>query len=244
MDGMILKRGGDPSKLKTITETYVATEGQTNFPIEYSTFDYKKDTVFVISGRTILTPDLDYTLVGDKVVLVEGVPKDRTVTIRILKNVNTDAVDKTMSGAYIEDGSIPLSKLAEPVDVSGQIDTHNSDPNAHADIREGFLPIEGGTVTGTEIGINNNRGKVFASGNVTRLYATENPSDTANQRYFNLFSQFFKEDISESLKVTERIDGADKSYKIYGEHNITSGTEDLTAGTSALPSGNIYLVYE
>lgn len=115
MDGMILKRGGDPSKLKTINENYVATEGQTQFPIEYSTFDYKKDTVFVISGRTILTPDLDYTLVGNKVVLVEGVPKDRTVTIRILKNVNTDAVDKTMSGAYIEKASIPLDRLAEEI---------------------------------------------------------------------------------------------------------------------------------
>lgn len=129
-------------------------------------------------------------------------------------------------------------------DVSGQINDHNSDPNAHADIRAGAFPIEGGTVTGTEIGINNNRGKIFASGSVTRLYATENPADTDNQRYLNLYSQFFKEDISESLKVTERIDGVDKSYKIYGEHNITSGTTDLTAGTSELPSGHIYLVYE
>lgn len=129
-------------------------------------------------------------------------------------------------------------------DVSGQIADHDADPDAHADIRASAFPIEGGTVTGTEIGINNNRGKVFASGNVTRLYATEDPADTSNQRYFNLFSQFFKEDIAESLKVTERINGVDKSYKIYGEHNITSGTSDLTAGTSELPSGNIYLQYE
>lgn len=112
MDGMLLKRGGDPSKLKTIDEHYTATEGQTVFPIAYKTFDYLKDTVFVTSGRTTLSKDLDYTLESQKVVLVEGVPAGRTITIRILKNVNTDAEDKTMSGVYIEPESIPLDRLA------------------------------------------------------------------------------------------------------------------------------------
>jgi hypothetical protein len=125
MDGMLLKRGGDPSKLKTIDEHYTATEGQTVFTIAYKTFDYLKDRVDVISGRTVLSPDLDYTLTGNKVVFVEGVPAGRTVTIRIMKNVNTDAEDKTMSGAYIADKSIPLSKLAEGV-VTCDIPMHMS----------------------------------------------------------------------------------------------------------------------
>lgn len=33
-------------------------------------------------------------------------------------------------------------------------------------------------------------------------------------------------------------------YNLYGTHNITASTTDLTAGTSTLASGNIYLVYE
>lgn len=125
MDGMILKRGSGSGNLKTINENYVATEGQTVFHIAYSTFDYKKDTVFVYSGRTALSPDLDYMVTATGITLVEGVPEGRTITIRILKNVNTDAKDRTMSGAYIEDGSIPLSKLAEGV-VTCDIPMHMS----------------------------------------------------------------------------------------------------------------------
>jgi hypothetical protein len=116
MDGMILKRGsGGFGNLKTIDEHYVATEGQTVFPIAYETFDYKKDTVFVTSGRTSLSEGLDYTVESQKVVLNEGVPEGRTITIRIMKNVNTDVEDKTMSGVYIEEGSMPLDRLAENV---------------------------------------------------------------------------------------------------------------------------------
>lgn len=173
---------------------------------------------------------------------------------------------QSASQALIDAKSYTDAKiLAIPTpDVSGQIGTHNTDSSAHADIRKiandhianknnphgvtaaqvGALPIEGGTLTGTELGINNNTGKMVANGNMFRVYTTENPSDTQNQRYLNFYSQYFKEDVSESLKLTERINGVDTSYKIYGEHNITSGTTDLTAGTSELPSGHIYFVYE
>jgi hypothetical protein len=159
MDGMILKRGSDSGKLKTINENYVATEGQTVFPIAYSTFDYKKDTVFVTSGRTTLSEGLDYTVVGDKITLVEGVPEGRTVTIRIMKNVNTDAEDKTMSGAYIEDGSIPLSKLAEPIDVSGDIEAHNTSKDAHKGM---FAPMYSYGTTDMEAGTSElESGKIY-----------------------------------------------------------------------------------
>lgn len=35
-----------------------------------------------------------------------------------------------------------------------------------------------------------------------------------------------------------------KRVKIYGEHNVTSGTTDLTAGVSPLGKGCIHIVYE
>lgn len=35
-----------------------------------------------------------------------------------------------------------------------------------------------------------------------------------------------------------------KRVKIYGEHNVTSGTTDLTAGSSPLAKGCIHIVYE
>lgn len=129
MEGMILKRGsGDSGKLKTIDEHYVATSGQTVFPIAYETFDYQKDTVFVTSGRTTLSQGLDYTVESQKVVLTEGVPEGRTVTIRIQKNANTNVPDETFSGAYIEKGSIPLDRLEEipECDVTSDVPMHLS----------------------------------------------------------------------------------------------------------------------
>lgn len=107
------------NNINTIDENYVATEGQTEFPIAYETFDYTKDAVFVTSGRTSLSEGLDYTLVASKVILTEGLPEGRTITIRILKNVRTEAVEPVTSGAYLEDGSVPLDKLGElPIPVS------------------------------------------------------------------------------------------------------------------------------
>jgi hypothetical protein len=39
-----------------------------------------------------------------------------------------------------------------------------------------------------------------------------------------------------------RADGT--AYNVYGQHNITAGTADMTPGTSALASGSIYIQYE
>lgn len=159
-------------------------------------------------------------------------PPDITVL-----NQNWDTIDEELSniGETVEEALGNLTP--EKIGASPSNHTHSAE-----DI--GALPIKGGTLTGTELGINNNMGKIFASGSVTRLYATDNPSDTTNQRYFNLYSQFFKEDISESLKVTERRNGVDTSYKIYGEHNITKSPTDIEAGTTPLADGHIRLVYE
>lgn len=107
---------GFTDKLKMIEETHVATtDGQTAFAFDYATFDHTGDNVIIQSGRTILAPVLDYTVVSGGVVLTEGVPQGRTITVRILKNVNTDAEDTQMSGVYIKEGSIPLDRLAKEV---------------------------------------------------------------------------------------------------------------------------------
>lgn len=73
-----------PLPLITATE-----EGQTVFPIELSGFDPENDSVTVQSGITILHPGSDFTVVGNTVVLSEGVPIERTVGIVVWKNVIT-----------------------------------------------------------------------------------------------------------------------------------------------------------
>lgn len=62
------------------------TENQTTFDIDLAGFDASADIVLVQSGRTMLFPNSDFTVVGSQVVLNEGVPIDRTIGIYVFKN--------------------------------------------------------------------------------------------------------------------------------------------------------------
>lgn len=63
------------------------TDGQTEFVIDLDTFDATTDTVLVLSGRTYLHQNSDYTIIGNKIVLTEGVPAGRTVAIIVMRIV-------------------------------------------------------------------------------------------------------------------------------------------------------------
>lgn len=143
-------------KLNVYTlEQAATTEGQTTFPINLDTFDSSTDTVLVQSGRTMLSPVSDFTVSGKNVVLTEGVPLGRTITIYVFKNVPAGE-DGSVSGSVIADGSIAASKLAET-----------------------YLPIAGGTMTGelrvngsdvvggSKIVLVNGKGQITASGTQT-----------------------------------------------------------------------------
>lgn len=96
-------------------------DGQTEFSINLSTFDYMTDSVLVQSGRTLLSPTLDYTVLEHSIVLNEGVPAGRTIDIYVYKNVENLDEEKTISGLQIAEGSIPLNRLNGS--VGGQLKT-------------------------------------------------------------------------------------------------------------------------
>lgn len=48
----------------------------------------------------------------------------------------------------------------------------------------------------------------------------------------------------DSIRLFDIVNGVQKTYRIYGEHNITCGTSDITAGTTALTTGCYYDVYK
>ena len=237
MDGMILKRGsGGSGELKTIDEQYVATSGQTVFPIAYETFDYKKDTVFVTSGRTTLTQGLDYAVTVNSIKLLEGVPKGRTVTIRIMKNVNTDAKDETMSGVYIEKGTLPLDRLAEQIDLSG------------------MLPLDGSkAMTANELKLDNGYGSIRSDEHCSRLITKDKRNNDSSMRYIEVLnpSTSSEEECVQLVTVGDPEYG-DLSRCIFGEHNLDhmreqlfeKSTTDITAGSSYLETNKFYLVYE
>ena len=122
-------------KLEMYTYSITAeTEGQTEFAIPMETFDVSNDTVLVQSGIVMMFPGEDFVVEGNKVVLTEGVSVGRTIGIYVMRNVVLTDEETMISGTMIEEGSIPLDRLAEEIpvpDVSGQINTHNTAEDAH-----------------------------------------------------------------------------------------------------------------
>lgn len=87
------------------------TDGQRQFAIDISTFNAATDSVWVVSGRTLLSATHDYVVQSHSVVLNEGVPAGRTIDIYIYKNVENLDEEKTIDGLQIAVGSIPLDRL-------------------------------------------------------------------------------------------------------------------------------------
>ena len=100
------------------------TDGQTLFPIDISTFNFKTDSVWVVSGRTVLSPTHDYILQSRAIVLNEGLPKDRTLDIYIFKNVENLDTEKTIDGKQIGVGTIPIDRIDGSVGGKIKMYTH------------------------------------------------------------------------------------------------------------------------
>ena len=83
-------------------------------------------------------------------------------------------------------------------------------------------------------------GNIELAGNISGLITPTADSEAANKAYVDKSIA----DIPEATTSTAGLISASDKSKIDAAPVITSGTTDLTAGTSALASGAIYLVYE
>lgn len=106
-----------------ITHT-ASTEGQTLFSIDLSTFNFRTDSVLVQSGRTLLSPTLDYVVQSRSIVLNEGVPLGRTIDIYVYKNVENLDTEKTIDGKQIAVASIPIDRIDGSVGGKIKMYTH------------------------------------------------------------------------------------------------------------------------
>jgi hypothetical protein len=90
-------------------------EGQTEFYIDYETFDASTDKILVQNGARLLYPNVDFTAYGNKVTLVEGVPLGRTIGMYLFKDVVVPYSDYAVSGSTIVDGTITKDKLSSDI---------------------------------------------------------------------------------------------------------------------------------
>ena len=83
----------------------------------------------------------------------------------------------------------------------------------------GALPLDGGTLSGTFIGLNDGKSEV-QSFNTSTCMAVRNINNSDNNiRKLAVYSYLGKPNIGESIQLFDVVDGISTSYKIYGEHN-------------------------
>lgn len=123
-------------------------------------------------------------------------------------------------------------------------------------VEEDCLPLTGGEITGNleitkeapTIWFNNttknNQGCIQMYGDSLSLYSREVADSGDNQRAIVIANATGQANKADAIRLMDKVDGNAIYYKIYGTHNITKGTADLTAGTSELATNCIYLVYE
>ena len=156
-------------------------------------------------------------------------------------NENWEKVDEAVAkkAELGADGKIPAEQLPEMnYDKAGSAAAVQANLNSHTGNRGnphgvtaaqvGAIPTTGGSVSGALNFANNVWNNVgddvaFGDRNISGTLCIKGLNGAPGIRLYN-------QDES-------------KSYQVYGEHNVTSGTGDIGAG-SGLASGNIYLCYE
>ena len=117
-----------------------------------------------------------------------------------------------------------------------------------------FLPLTGGILSNTlkiapaagtmpqYFGVNATAGRTFSiemtDAGILNLV---NQADGNNNVYLRLNNE--TTNLFNMLRIRTEISNVETNYKVYGEHNITAGTTDITAGSSALTSACYYDVY-
>ena len=153
------------------------------------------------------------------------------------------------TNAYLEGrfgDCLPLTTTAEDIGAAAANHTHTA-----ADV--GAVAKTGDTMTGN-LTVEKSAPYVYlknsSTGRTLSVYmAGDNTAAFANRKDNNNYNGLYLTPETSSrdriLRLMRRVDGGTAEYyNVYGEHNITKSTTDLTAGTSALTTGTIYLVYE
>lgn len=247
------------------------SDGQRQFAIDLSTFNVVTDSVLVQSGRTLLSPTLDYVVQSHSVVLNEGVPRGRTVDIYVYKNVENLDEEKTIDGVQIAVGSIPLDRLDGS--VGGKLKMYSASQEATEDGQVEFdIPIvsfdetedalwvyEGYLMLHKDLDYTLQNGKVVLAegvetGCTITMYVFKQVDQTDEEK---LISGLLIEPNSIPLdRLAEEIPVPDVSGQIE-EHNTSEtahegmfapmhlkGTEDLEAGVTPLADNVVYYQYE
>lgn len=104
-----------------------------------------------------------------------------------------------------------------------------------------YLPLAGGTMSGGNFYLNGGLGRVLSDANQTQIEHYGTAKDTKDRTLLRIMDS---EDIKTALRLIKYDNSTSgNSAYVYHSKNITAGTTAYTAGTTALETNCIHLVY-
>jgi hypothetical protein len=104
-----------------------------------------------------------------------------------------------------------------------KIDNHTankSNPHNVTTAQIGALPLVGGVISGSTLGMGSGHGQVYCNDNTINIFSMDAPNKNAG-RYLGVYNN--KNAVHDSVILTELAEnGSNNSYRIYGEHNLPS----------------------
>lgn len=202
----------------------------------------------VLMGKVKEIPSVDPTLtksgfaadakvVGDK---LEEIGTDVLGKEDVVNDLESDAYDKPLSAAM---GKLLKSLVGKGGGYASDVIYDNSESNleAHdvqyaitllASMVRGCLPIEGGTLTGENIYLDNGNARIQGNENALWMQALNGEMDNNNRRLLAIYNSGYASDVKNSLVFEDIINGKKQGYAVYGAHNKKSGYYVGDGGTS------------
>lgn len=115
-----------------------------------------------------------------------------------------------------------LSGVA-PISVDAEHNTNYDNPHNVTAAQVGALAITGGTLTGKTLYFDNGNARLSGGEDYMQMDVFDNPKDENNRR--KLVVNGNKTNLSGAVVLTTKINGENKNYGIYGDHNKPSALD-------------------
>lgn len=91
--------------------------------------------------------------------------------------------------------------------------------HTHTPEEVGAVPIEGGTITGNLLYLENGKGHIESTANHMQMTSFDTAKNNNNFRSLAVNNKVGRADLDSAVILHDCINGTTKQYKIYGEHN-------------------------
>ncbi len=172
----------------------------------------------------------------------------------VTKANEADVLTKTNANVYTPTGDYqPATKkyVDDKIASTGAADMTQAvyDPTGRqTDIfaeMEKYLPLTGGTLTGNTILLTNGKGRISTDNSNYMQIATFNVAgDRTNWRSFILGNSLFQVDKKNAITFYETVNGSQKAYAIFGEHNKDLIAESFLPTAGGTLTGDIAIQKE